>query len=171
MKKSMKSMGGAYGKKLTAVLLSVVIFSLGAGGGFLTYASNGKASVNQPAKEQDSLFEMEENREYTLTIGLNDKDTYVQVIETEAAKELVNAVCVKYVEGYTCVQAAGGWVDEKEKLTQENTLIYYFRDAEEEQIKQIMDEVLIALNQDSILLEEKTGSYTLYYGIRPEKTE
>lgn len=101
---------------------------------------------------------------YTLYIGTNDKDTYTQLIPLEEAKETVNQICSKYVDGYTVQEASGGWVDETGTLTQEETLIYSFVDAEEEDLVAIMDEVLVALNQNSIMVERDDMTYTYYSG-------
>lgn len=107
--------------------------------------------------------QLEEARKYTIYIGTNDKDTYDQIIPTDEAKNIVNSICAKHVEGYTASDAKGGWVDETGTLTQENTLVYYFYDISEEQITAIMDEVLTELNQNTILLQSETSRY-MYYG-------
>lgn len=93
---------------------------------------------------------------YTLYIGTNDKDTYTQLISTEKAMEIVNEICVRHVGGYTVSTAHGGWMDEAGVMTNEETLVYTFLDAEEEQIIRIMDEVRLALNQNSILCEQQS---------------
>lgn len=107
-------------------------------------------------------FDSVENGQYVLYIGTNDKDTYEQVIPTEQSREIINNICAKYVEGYTSSEAQGGWVDEKGVLTQESTLIYTFTYADESDIIAIMDDVLIALNQNSILVERRNISSSFY---------
>lgn len=104
--------------------------------------------------------------QYVLYIGTNDKDTYQQMISTEEAKQIVNKICAKNVDGYTVMEAEGGWIDEKNVLTEENTLVYTFNGVKEEQMTQIMDEVLEALNQNSILLEKRKLYSTYYSGAR-----
>lgn len=98
----------------------------------------------------------------TLYIGLNDKDTYTQLIPTEEARAAVDEICLKYVEGFTAYEARGGWTDESGALTRENTLVYIISGADEEQITAIMDEVLKELNQSAILLSTETAE-TIYY--------
>jgi hypothetical protein len=109
-------------------------------------------------------FESAENGQYILYIGTNDKDTYEQIIPTEEAVEIVNGICAKYAEGWTMSHAKGGWMDEKKFLTQENTLVYYFAYAGESDIVAIMDEILTALNQNSILVERRDISSVFYNG-------
>lgn len=107
---------------------------------------------------------MQTGEKYLLYIGLNDKNTYKQEIPTNEARDTVNAICAKHVEGYTGSDANGGWVDQTGTLTQENTLVYAFYDISEDQLTSIMDEVLVALNQNSILVESQQAFYTYYSG-------
>ncbi len=109
-------------------------------------------------------FHTAEGGKYTLYIGTNDKDTYRPVMALEQARELVNAICAGYTDGYTVSQAEGGWVDEHRVLTRENTLVYTFYEASEGQIISIMDEVLEKLNQNSVLLERQDVTYCFYSG-------
>lgn len=106
--------------------------------------------------------EMQTGEKYLLYIGLNDKDTYQQEITTEDARRTVNTICAKYADGYTASDASGGWVDQTGTLTQENTLVYAFYDISEEQLVCLMDDVLVALNQNSILVE-KQQTHSIYY--------
>lgn len=107
---------------------------------------------------------MQQEKEYVLYIGLNDKDSYEQHIATGEAKQLVNAICMQYVDGYTLMEAEGAWVDEQNIPTGENSLVYFFREADRDAVNRIMDEVIKALNQNAVLLEERDSSYTFYYG-------
>ena len=106
----------------------------------------------------------EQTTRYTLYIGLNDKDTYTQLISLDDAKEIVNNICIKYVDGYTVTEADGGWVDDTSTLTQETTLIYSFTGVEESTVISIMDEVLEQLNQNCILVEISDMTSFYYYG-------
>ena len=101
---------------------------------------------------------------YIMYVGTNDKDTYEPAMPYEEARELANNICAKYVSGYTQTDAMGGWLDDNGMLTQENTLIYIFFDATEEQLQNIMDELIEALNQSSILIEKQEVLYTFYSG-------
>lgn len=123
--------------------------------------------------ERISTLQMASNSEnrqeaYLIYIGMNDKDTYEQYISMEEARELVNNICVNYVDGYTSLEAKGGWVDEKDVLTQEDTLIYLFTDISEEQLKRLMDEVLNQLHQNAIMVEKIYLSYSFYSGTKRE---
>lgn len=99
---------------------------------------------------------------HVLYIGTTDQDTGTQLISTEEAIEIVNNICVQYVDGYTVSGGHGGWVNEKGELVQEESLVYTFIGAEDADVKQIMDEVLEALNQSVILCERQRVVSTYY---------
>ena len=117
-----------------------------------------------PASGENLSGQLETGEKYILYIGTNDKETYTQLIPTEEAREMVDEICAKYTGGYTESDARGGWTDETGTLTRENTLVYEFYQIEEETLVQIMDEILAALNQNSILAEKRAVSYTYYSG-------
>lgn len=149
------------------ILLLVINFLMSVGIiGFLAIQYTDRRQVGQEARAKGSMLteQMEMGKKYVLYIGTNDKDTYKQVISTEEAREIVNEICIKYVDGYTASEAKGGWVDETDTLTQENTLVYAFYEVTEEQLVNIMEEILTALNQNSILLEKQEAIYTYYSG-------
>ena len=105
---------------------------------------------------------MQSEDKYLLYIGINDKDTNLPKYTQEEAKEIVNKICTKYVGGYTVLNSDGGWIDEKGVLFREKSLVYELNDASEEQIKSILDEAIVALNQSSILVEKQNVSYIFY---------
>lgn len=101
---------------------------------------------------------------YTIYIGLNDKDTYSQKISTGEAEKKVNAIALKYVDGFTRFLGKGAYKDDKGAVTYENTLVYTFYSATDEQMKSIMEEVLKELNQNSVLIEKQKVGYEFYGG-------
>lgn len=119
--------------------------------------------LTHPGAELSLKGEAEEI-EYTLYIGLNDKDTATQKITTEDARAIVDEICLKHVGGFTSLEAQGGWTDDEGVIVRENTLVYVFYGADEAQITAVMDEVLIALNQSSVLMRKETVQTTYYSG-------
>ncbi len=140
---------------LEGIVLSGIIIYLASDRYFQSDASGNGTVLN---------YHDSENGKYVLHIGLNDKDTYSQLISAEEAKEMVNGICTKYVDGYTVMEANGGWVDETGTLAEEKSLVYTFSNAEETDVVSIMNEVLTALNQNSILVERQDISYAYYSG-------
>ena len=149
------------------ILLLVINFLMSVGIiGFLAIQYTDRRQVGQEPRAKGSMLteQMEIGKKYVLYNGTNDKDSYKQVISTEEAREIVNEICIKYVDGYTASEAKGGWVDETDTLTQENTLVYAFYEVTEEQLVNIMEEILEALNQNAILVEKQEAIYTYYSG-------
>lgn len=152
--------------KKQIIILVVLILNLVVSGGIIGYLVVQNTQETQKNNTAESILsdQMETGEKYIIYIGTNDKDTYQQEIPTNEARDMVNAICAKYVEGYTASDAKGGWVDETDTLTQENTLVYSFYNIKEEQLIQIMDEVREKLNQNSILVERQEAVYMYYYG-------
>jgi len=119
-----------------------------------------------PSGGSDSIlaFESADYGQYVLYIGLNDRHTYEQIIPTDEAVEIVNGIFAKHISGWTMHHAKGGWVDETDTLTQENSLVYTVAYADEAAVIAVMDEVLVALNQNSVLIERRDISSVFYRG-------
>lgn len=100
--------------------------------------------------------------QYIMYVGINDRDTYEQIISTDDAKAIINTICHKYLEGYTVQEAVGSWTDEKGIPTHENTVVCYFNDASEEEVYEIADEVLKELNQNKILIVKNSVKIDFY---------
>ncbi len=101
---------------------------------------------------------------YTLYIGTNDKDTYTQIIPYNECVEKVTKICIKYTGGCTISSAKGYWNDETDTLTYEDTIVVILEDISKEIVYKICDEVIVELNQNSILIETgniKTDFYSL----------
>lgn len=94
--------------------------------------------------------------EYTLYIGLNDKDTGDAAYTYKEAAAIVDSVCKKYFDGYTLYPASGRWFDPSGNFVHENTIVcHIITDADEETIGKTVDELLEVLNQYSIMVEAK----------------
>ncbi len=109
--------------------------------------------------------EMDGTAKYTMYVGLNDKDTYEQIIPTDEAKSIIDKICLNYVEGYTIQDAKGVWADEIGESTHENTIVCYFSDTESDAIYKIADEIIKELNQNTVLIE-KNYVVTDFYSYR-----
>lgn len=105
-----------------------------------------------------------ESTKYTIYVGLNDKDTYTQLIPNTEAEKKLGDIAIKYVDDYTLYIAVGVYRDEKGILTKENSLVAEFNYTTEAQIEKIMDELLIDFNQEAVLLEKDQVISKLYKG-------
>lgn len=150
--------------KLTALLL--------AGAMSLALASCGDQSSSSAAQENSTSAggikilgqDAETSDKYTLYLGLNDKDTYVQKIGTEEAIEKANKICAAHSGGYTLYTANGGWTNDDGTLGHENTLVYMIFDISETDLKAMLDEFIKEFNQSSVLVEKSEAAHIYYSG-------
>ena len=69
------------------------------------------------------MISFEKIANYVLYIGLNDKDTYEQIIDDNFAMKVVREVVSQKVSGATFSRAFGHWVDEFGNETTEQTIV------------------------------------------------
>ncbi len=145
----------------TFVLTGLLVCSLASCGN----AQQAENNAQTTAAETLILGQKSEPSEkYTLYLGLNDKDTYEQIISTEEALEKANLICAKYAGGYTQLSARGGWTNDDGTLGHENTIVYLIYDISEENLKAMLDEFLKEFNQSSVLVEKESASHIYYSG-------
>ena len=142
----------------TLMLTVLSILSLFCSVACLMLLLTGVGARKLPAEEDKSV-------QYVMYVGTNDKDTYQPEHSQEEAREIVDRVCLKYFEGYTLQDATGAWTDETGEITHEYTLVCYFDGADRETVYRAADEVIAALNQNTVLIEKDEIS-TEYYGGR-----
>ncbi len=117
--------------------------------------------VNRPA---GGAAESEKTIQYVMYIGTNDKDTYEPKYTQEEAREIVDKICLSNFEGYTLQEATGSWVDEKNNITHEYTIVCYFDGADKETVYKTADEIIVALNQNTVLIERSEIDMDYYGG-------
>ena len=128
-------------------------------------ANKTPAVENAPTQEEKILGqEAEQGLKYTLYIGLNDKDTYEQIISTEDAIEKANVIVAKHAGGYTQMTAKGGWTNDDGTMGHENTMVYIIYDIDEASLKALLDELLKEFNQGAILVEKDDTPHIYYSG-------
>ena len=89
---------------------------------------------------------------YQLYLGLNDKDTKLQKIDTiEAYKMVENILLNNDITGYTIYQARGVFKHENGTITQENTLIIEMIFVDEELVDELIQTLKTIFNQESIM--------------------
>ena len=107
----------------------------------------------------------QQNTEYTMYIGTNDKDTFQLEIPLEEAQEIVFDTMMNYFpDGFTMYNASGVWKDETNSVTIEYTFVCIIENAEKEDIYKAANELIKKLDQNSILIVsdnvEKVDFYT-----------
>ena len=117
-----------------------------------------QASVTTETQQSVTAENQQEEatlRKYVLYIGTNDKDTYKQEIPYDQCLATVTNICTNHTGGGTIAEATGFWKDETGAITSEMTIQCILEDIEEEEVYKICDEILEALNQNSILIEKQ----------------
>lgn len=97
---------------------------------------------------------------YTLYVGLNDKDSKLQEVSTvDAYKIIVNICKTSGLDGFTIGEATGFYVHEDGEVVTEKSLRIEILFATEKQVNNIIKQVKLALNQESIVkqVEEVTS--------------
>lgn len=92
---------------------------------------------------------------FTLYVGLNDKDTKTQKINTIEAFKIVNNILLQYTEGATIFEASGIYKHNDNEIVIEKTLRIELIDITEEAITEITKQLKLILNQESILIQKE----------------
>lgn len=91
-------------------------------------------------------------KKYILNVGLNDKDTKLQKIDSiEAYKIVENTLLNNGLSGYTIYQGKGLYKHDNGEITQENTLIIEILFTTNEIVDKIIKILKQVLNQESIM--------------------
>lgn len=101
---------------------------------------------------------------YSFFIGLNDKDSKTQIIETLTAYNIVNRIFIDNgVDGATITSGKGIYKHNNGDIVVEETIIvqvYEFDSAIN--VRQICSELKTVLNQESIAVEKQETNSGLY---------
>ena len=92
-------------------------------------------------------------KKHILYIGLNDKDTKTQKVDTLEAYKIVSNLLVASVGGGTIYQAQGIYKHDDGSIVIENTLRIEIIGATEKDIDYIIKTLKTILNQESIILQ------------------
>lgn len=105
---------------------------------------------------------MKKEKKYILNVGLNDKDTKQQKIDSiEAYKMVENILLNNGISGYTIYQGLGLYKHDSGEITRENTLIIELMFVNDIVVNKIIELLKQVLNQESILkqVQEITISF------------
>lgn len=90
-------------------------------------------------------------KKVTLYVGLNDKDTKVQEIDTLEATKIATKVITTYADGGTIFNASGIYRHEDGTIVIENTLKIELIEPTTEAVQAIVNTLKVAFNQESII--------------------
>lgn len=99
---------------------------------------------------------------YTLTIGLNDKDTKTQILDNTTAFGVIENTLRQYLDGYTILHATGGYKHEDNTFINENSIRVEILFANDTLIHVIVNTLKIKLNQETIAVEKTETNSELW---------
>lgn len=101
---------------------------------------------------------------YSFYIGLNDKDSKVQVIETLTAANIINRVFIDNgVDGATITSGKGIYKhDNGEVVVEETLIVQVYEFGAPINVRQICADLKRLLNQESIAVEKRDTNSQLY---------
>ncbi len=156
---------------ITMVSAACMVFALTAcdPAYFQAFVATQNAQATEQAQAQvaeDTILGQvsEPGEKYTLYLGLNDKDTYEQMISTEEALDKANQICAKHAGGYTQFSAKGGWTNDDGTMGHENTIVYMLYDISDDDLKALLDELIQEFNQSAVLVEKSENAHIYYSG-------
>lgn len=94
-------------------------------------------------------------KKFTLYLGLNDKDKKTQLINTVEAYKIVNNIITSYTDGATIFEASGIYKHEDGIVTIEKTLRIELLFIEKSTVLEIIKQLKMIFNQESIALSEE----------------
>ena len=94
---------------------------------------------------------------YNLYVGLNDKDTYEQIIDDDFAMQTVKDIVTNIVGGATFTKSFGHWVDEFGNETNETSIVVEIVGTDDEHIETICAKLNHILNQNCIMVKKSVS--------------
>lgn len=90
-------------------------------------------------------------KKITLYVGLNDKDTKTQKVDTLEASKIATNIITSYTDGATIYNATGIYKHEDGTIVLENTLRIELYACNDEALTSIIDTLKRVLNQEAII--------------------
>ena len=99
---------------------------------------------------------------YTVTIGLNDKDTKTQIIPTIQAKEIVNQKLLETGNDATIYDVNGVYTHENGERVTEHSIQVEILFSKKRQILDFASRIKAALNQETVVIKKDKINSVLY---------
>lgn len=100
-------------------------------------------------------------KKFTLYLGLNDKVTLSQKINTIEAYKIAMNIILKHTDGATIFEASGYYKHDNGQVTIEKTLRIELLFIDKKAVLSIIETLKTVFNQESIILQEENISSEL----------
>lgn len=97
-----------------------------------------------------------EDISYNVYIGLTDKNQKRQIIDENAAVEIIKSICINHKVGYTIYNANGGYNDDGIIHT-EKTIVLEMDRIVDETLNEILNDVKRRINTNSVMVLKHTA--------------
>ena len=104
-----------------------------------------------------------QDAQYVMYLGTNDKDTNEPVFNAEQAKKNAEDILIKHFGGYTIQEAHGGWESDGKRY-QEYTIVIYLSDTTADKVHAAADEMIETFHQSSVLIQTNKTVTEFYSG-------
>ena len=101
-------------------------------------------------KQEDAKDE--QDLQYVLYLGTNDKDTNEPVFSPDEARTKAEDILIEHFGGYTIQEAHGGWEYEGTRY-QEYTIVIYLSDTNLDAVHAAAKDMIRVFNQSSVLIQ------------------
>ncbi len=99
---------------------------------------------------------------YIIYIGINDKNTHEQIIDTAVFERIIKNVCKGYSVAFSTHLQQGGYLHENGVYTQENSAVLTLIGASREDVNAVAADLCCFFNQESVLVEvRKSACYSV----------
>lgn len=105
----------------------------------------------------------EQDVQYVLYLGTNDKDTNEPVFSPDEARTKAEDILIEHFGGYTIQEAHGGWEYEGTRY-QEYTIVIYLSDTSLDAVHAAAKDMIRVFNQSSVLIQTNSTVTEFYSG-------
>lgn len=105
----------------------------------------------------------EQDLQYVLYLGTNDKDTNEPVFSPDEARTKAEDILIEHFGGYTIQEAHGGWEYEGTRY-QEYTIVIYLSDTNLDAVHAAAKDMIRVFNQSSVLIQTNSTVTEFYSG-------
>lgn len=96
---------------------------------------------------------------FTIHVGISDKNTYQQMVDTGVFAKMIQNVCGGYRVSYSTHMQQGGYVHENGEYIQELSAVVILIGATRETVNSVAADLCCFLNQESVLVETHQSTY------------
>lgn len=96
---------------------------------------------------------------YIINVGMNDKEVFKQLIDTDAIVRIVKNVCKGYQISFSISMQNGGYIMSNGVYVQENSIALKIIGLSESGVNDIAANLCCFLHQESVLIEKQKSTY------------